>query len=61
MEVELFYLQESDSVKAMLSFREKLPAYNVKSEFLSAVAANQVPFLYIGIFYIFQMIGIRTT
>lgn len=61
MEVELFYLQESDSVKAMLSFREKLPAFNVKSEFLSAVAANQVQFLYIGIFYIFQMIGIRTT
>ncbi|KAI5679650.1 hypothetical protein M9H77_00877 [Catharanthus roseus] len=35
-------MKESDSVKAMLSFREKLPAYKVKTEFLNAVAANQV-------------------
>lgn len=35
-------MKESDTVKAMLLFREKLPAFNVKSEFLSAVAANQV-------------------
>ncbi|KAG8374049.1 hypothetical protein BUALT_Bualt11G0090500 [Buddleja alternifolia] len=35
-------MRESDSVKAMLAFREKLPAFKVKSEFLKAVAANQV-------------------
>ncbi|KAI3447410.1 hypothetical protein Pfo_004075 [Paulownia fortunei] len=34
--------RESDSVKAMLAFREKLPAFKVKSEFLKAVAENQV-------------------
>ncbi|KAG8501132.1 hypothetical protein CXB51_003261 [Gossypium anomalum] len=32
----------SNSVKAMLSFREKLPAFKVKAEFLKAVAQNQV-------------------
>ncbi|XP_073317491.1 DExH-box ATP-dependent RNA helicase DExH1 isoform X3 [Primulina huaijiensis] len=35
-------MRESDSVKAMLSFREKLPAFKMKSEFLKAVAAEQV-------------------
>ncbi|PIN10330.1 ATP-dependent RNA helicase A [Handroanthus impetiginosus] len=35
-------MRESDSVKAMLVFREKLPAFKVRSEFLEAVAANQV-------------------
>ncbi|KAL8505164.1 hypothetical protein ACS0TY_016392 [Phlomoides rotata] len=35
-------MRESDSVKAMLTFREKLPAFKVKSEFLKAVASNQV-------------------
>ncbi|PIN16263.1 ATP-dependent RNA helicase A [Handroanthus impetiginosus] len=35
-------MRESDSVKAMLVFREKLPACKVRSEFLEAVAANQV-------------------
>ncbi|XP_051149601.1 DExH-box ATP-dependent RNA helicase DExH1 [Andrographis paniculata] len=35
-------LRESDSVKTMLAFREKLPAYKLKSEFLKAVAENQV-------------------
>ncbi|KAK6152264.1 hypothetical protein DH2020_014899 [Rehmannia glutinosa] len=34
--------RESDSVKAMLAFREKLPALKAKSEFLKAVAENQV-------------------
>ncbi|KAI7744279.1 hypothetical protein M8C21_018114, partial [Ambrosia artemisiifolia] len=34
--------KESDIVKAMCSFREKLPAYKMRSEFLKAVAANQV-------------------
>lgn len=29
-------------MKAMLSFREKLPAFKVKSEFLKAIASNQV-------------------
>ncbi|CAA3002301.1 D -box ATP-dependent RNA helicase D 1 isoform X1 [Olea europaea subsp. europaea] len=35
-------MRESVSVKKMLVFREKLPAFKVKSEFLKAVAANQV-------------------
>ncbi|KAL6514314.1 hypothetical protein OROHE_019056 [Orobanche hederae] len=35
-------MRECDSVKAMLAFREKLPASKVKSEFLKAVAENQV-------------------
>ncbi|XP_057805319.1 DExH-box ATP-dependent RNA helicase DExH1 isoform X2 [Salvia miltiorrhiza] len=35
-------MREGDSVKAMLAFREKLPAFKVKSEFLKAVASNQV-------------------
>ncbi|KAL2533500.1 RNA helicase family protein [Abeliophyllum distichum] len=35
-------MRESDGVKAMLAFREKLPAFKAKSEFLKAVAANQV-------------------
>ncbi|XP_071908513.1 DExH-box ATP-dependent RNA helicase DExH1 isoform X1 [Coffea arabica] len=35
-------LRESESVKAMLSFREKLPAFKVKHEFLKAIALNQV-------------------
>ncbi|KAA8518450.1 hypothetical protein F0562_015924 [Nyssa sinensis] len=46
LSIELKQRQErmkaSDSVKAMQSFREKLPAFNVKSEFLKAVATNQV-------------------
>lgn len=36
------YVQVSNSLKAMLTFREKLPAFNVKSEFLRAVSENQV-------------------
>ncbi|GAB2278218.1 hypothetical protein Dimus_012912 [Dionaea muscipula] len=35
-------MQTSDSVKKMLSFRETLPAFKVKSEFLKAVAGHQV-------------------
>ncbi|KAL0426591.1 UNVERIFIED_CONTAM: DExH-box ATP-dependent RNA helicase DExH1 [Sesamum latifolium] len=35
-------MRETDNVKAMLAFREKLPAFKLKSEFLKAVAANQV-------------------
>lgn len=35
-------MKEGDSVKAMLAFREKLPAFKVKSEFLKAVTNNQV-------------------
>lgn len=35
-------LQASVSVQAMQSFRAKLPAFNVRSEFLKAVAKNQV-------------------
>ncbi|KAL3646913.1 hypothetical protein CASFOL_009457 [Castilleja foliolosa] len=35
-------MRESDGVKAMLEFREKLPASKVKSDFLKAVAENQV-------------------
>lgn len=35
-------MQVSDSSRAMRSFREKLPAFKVKSEFLKAVAENQV-------------------
>lgn len=35
-------LKARDTVKKMLAFREKLPANKVKSEFLKAVAANQV-------------------
>ncbi|KAL8259783.1 hypothetical protein R6Q59_027736 [Mikania micrantha] len=34
--------KESNHVKAMLTFREKLPAHKMKSEFLEAVAANKV-------------------
>ena len=35
-------MKEGNSVKAMLAFREKLPAFKVKSEFLKAVTNNQV-------------------
>lgn len=35
-------LQASVSVQAMQSFRAKLPAFNVRSEFIKAVAKNQV-------------------
>ncbi|KAF5937832.1 hypothetical protein HYC85_025338 [Camellia sinensis] len=46
LSVELKERQEKmkarDSGKAMRSFRERLPAFKVKSEFLKAVAANQV-------------------
>ena len=35
-------MQVSDSSRAMRSFRERLPAFKVKSEFLKAVAENQV-------------------
>ncbi|KAF7818860.1 DExH-box ATP-dependent RNA helicase DExH1 isoform X1 [Senna tora] len=35
-------MQASDSLKAMKSFREKLPAFKMKSEFLNAVQKNQV-------------------
>ncbi|KAG6412147.1 hypothetical protein SASPL_124816 [Salvia splendens] len=35
-------MREGNSVKAMLAFREKLPAFKVKSEFLKAVTNNQV-------------------
>ncbi|CAA0822531.1 RNA helicase family protein [Striga hermonthica] len=35
-------MRESESAKEMLAFREKLPASKVKSEFLKAVAENQV-------------------
>ncbi|KAG2686730.1 hypothetical protein I3760_09G021100 [Carya illinoinensis] len=35
-------MKASNSLRAMLSFREKLPAFKVKSEFLKAVAENQV-------------------
>lgn len=34
--------RENGSVKVMTSFREKLPAYKTKAEFLKAVADNQV-------------------
>lgn len=33
----------------MLAFREKLPAYKLKDEFLKAVADNQVKFLFLAI------------
>ncbi|CAN4113942.1 unnamed protein product [Withania somnifera] len=35
-------MRESEKVKAMISFREKLPAFKVKGEFMEAVANNQV-------------------
>lgn len=35
-------MQASDSSKEMRSFREKLPAFKMKSEFLKAVRENQV-------------------
>ncbi|KAL1566113.1 RNA helicase [Salvia divinorum] len=35
-------MREGDSVKAMVAFREKLPAFKLKSEFLKAVTNNQV-------------------
>ncbi|KAF5473948.1 hypothetical protein F2P56_005894 [Juglans regia] len=35
-------MKASNSLRAMQSFREKLPAFKVKSEFLKAVAENQV-------------------
>ncbi|KAK9921475.1 hypothetical protein M0R45_029984 [Rubus argutus] len=35
-------MKVSNSLRAMLTFREKLPAFNVKSEFLRAVSENQV-------------------
>lgn len=35
-------LKARNGVKVMLSFREKLPAFKVKAEFLKAVAENQV-------------------
>ncbi|KAE8125212.1 hypothetical protein FH972_020045 [Carpinus fangiana] len=35
-------MKSSDSLRAIQSFREKLPAFKVRSEFLKAVAENQV-------------------
>ncbi|XAR64755.1 RNA helicase [Bertholletia excelsa] len=35
-------MKAHDNMKAMQSFREKLPAFKMKSEFLKAVATNQV-------------------
>lgn len=35
-------MKASDSLRAIQSFREKLPAFKMKSEFLKAVAENQV-------------------
>ncbi|CAN6479255.1 unnamed protein product [Victoria cruziana] len=35
-------LKATPAYRAMQSFREKLPAYNVRTEFLAAVASNQV-------------------
>jgi ATP-dependent RNA helicase DHX36 len=35
-------MQASDSLRAIQSFRKKLPAFKVRSEFLKAVAENQV-------------------
>ncbi|XP_030443031.2 LOW QUALITY PROTEIN: DExH-box ATP-dependent RNA helicase DExH1 [Syzygium oleosum] len=35
-------MKDSANVKAMQSFREKLPAFKVKAEFLKAIANNQV-------------------
>jgi hypothetical protein len=35
-------VQASGSLKEMKSFREKLPAFKMKSEFLKAVQGNQV-------------------
>lgn len=35
-------MQASDALKEMKSFREKLPAFKMKSEFLKAVSKNQV-------------------
>lgn len=40
--VTYYALQGSDGLKAMLAFREKLPAFKVKSEFLKAMTENQV-------------------
>jgi len=39
---DIIYVQASDSLKEMKSFREKLPAFKMKSEFLKAVQENQV-------------------
>lgn len=36
------YYQATSTARAMQSFREKLPAYKMKEEFLRAVAENQV-------------------
>ena len=38
------HFQASSSVKEIQSFREKLPAFKMKTEFLKAVAENQVHF-----------------
>jgi hypothetical protein len=38
------HFQASSSVKEMQSFREKLPAFKMRTEFLKAVAENQVHF-----------------
>lgn len=38
------YEQVSNGLKAMQSFREKLPAFKMKSEFLKAVSENQVQY-----------------
>ncbi|TYK25326.1 DExH-box ATP-dependent RNA helicase DExH1 isoform X1 [Cucumis melo var. makuwa] len=35
-------MKGSDGLKAMLAFREQLPAFNVKSEFIKAMTENQV-------------------
>ncbi|KAF3773094.1 DExH-box ATP-dependent RNA helicase [Nymphaea thermarum] len=39
---KLQLLKAAPAYRAMQSFREKLPAYNVRTEFLDAVAANQI-------------------
>ena len=39
---DIIYVQTSDSLEVMKSFREKLPTFKMKSEFLKYVQENLV-------------------
>lgn len=54
-------MQASDALKEMKSFREKLPAFKMKSEFLKAVSKNQVGraiFIMTKMSYLSSVIGL---
>lgn len=44
-----FSTQATESVKALHAFREKLPAFKMKQDFLTSVSENQVISYYVSL------------